>query len=188
VAQIEAAVLDGRFADVEPLLGQTEAAFGCSPPATPPLLARMWGAEGVWLSLTRGPEDAVEAFAAAQRVDATTWNPDFGDQLRATAQAAVAARAPVDTGRLQLAPDPVGWTTYVDGRVAKNHWDLAGGLHLVQLVDPHGHAGLARLIFIESGQIVELSTHSLPTTADSARPIQERFPRPAPIEAVPPVP
>ena len=69
VTLTEGAVIEGRFADVEPLLNQTELAFGCSAPAHPNTLARMWGAAGVWLSLTQDDAGATDAFAAAWRVD-----------------------------------------------------------------------------------------------------------------------
>jgi hypothetical protein len=189
VTQTEAAVLEGRFADVERLLEETELAFGCSAPAQKSTLARMWGAEGVWLSLTDDEAGAADAFAAAWRVDPATWNADFGDRLRATANAAVAAMPPVGTGQLRLAPEPLGWTTHLDGHPAPSLGELTGGLHLVQIVDLEGHAQLARIVYIAAGQRAELSTTGLPPLGPPpASVLPAPLPPPAPVSAVPAAP
>lgn len=130
VASAESAVAELRIDDATSLLAEAERALECEW-ADPLQLARLWNAEGV-LAVYEGDEAASGmSFAAARRVAPSMFGAHYGSKMKARWEA---AEQPSTTGEVSLdEPLPEGAEARVDGTPQGAPWQLATGLHVVQV-------------------------------------------------------
>jgi hypothetical protein len=161
------ALLAGSPAEADLALAQAAQSFGCAP-ATLADLGRYWLVEGVRFALAGDATRATRAFAASRRVDPSGWDPRFGASLKVTYDAA-GAEGPgyltVDANHASARIDtltPASWPA-----------EIAGGVHLVQIVSPDGatvaYGKLVRVVegeevLVETG-LPELPPEAIATTA-----------------------
>ena len=150
VADAEQAVLEARWDDAWDLVDAVEDAFGCSPAASPELLARMWQAEGVLHASTGEANAADDAFAAASRVDPDQWNPDYGPAMKALFDA-TAGRSPVPVV-VELRPPLERFVGLVDGVVTTAPFSVPAGLHLIQVGPQDEPMRFAKVVFLPPGE------------------------------------
>ena len=158
VAELERAATEGRLGEGEMVKVRLMAALACGPVAPPELLARMWLADAVMLSL-RGDEDgATDAIAAAARVAPEVWNDVYGPEFHRRHLAAQG----LDTGMGHIVFDvavegelPVGRPviTVVDGEILSDVTPaVPSGLHVAQIGFGSGDVRFAQEVFVVAGQ------------------------------------
>ena len=148
---LEAAVVEGRWSDVDPASDAVVAAFGCGPLAAPEHIARVWLAEALLDSAHGDDPAADESLWAAARISPSTWNEAYGPRLRARWEAASARSEPA-RGLLHLEPPlPVGWIGAVDGAVVDFPAHLPGGPHLLQVGTASDRMTTARIVLLPPG-------------------------------------
>lgn len=172
-AQVDTALRLVRSLDLKGArthLSMAEEALGCSAPATPEVLARMWMVEGFHAVLSGNPSAASDPFAAAARLAPSVWVDDFGDEMRAAWDAAQALENKGEASLL-LAPSlSNAWRVYVDGaQTTSSPVVVAPGLHAVQVAAKDAPASFARVVLLSVGESTSLE-HGLP----------ERPPKPKP--------
>lgn len=126
------ALVSGRLEAAQASLGQAEAALSCGDPPDREALARLWLAEGAVASVAGQPEDAVEDWQAAARLQPDLWEPRYGEALKADRDAAVAAMGQ-GGGTIRVDPLPEKTRVLIDGAEAPDPAPAVEGLHVVQL-------------------------------------------------------
>lgn len=158
VAELERAATEGRLGEGEMVKARLLAAFSCGPLATPELLARMWLADAVMLSL-RGDEDAAtDALAAAAQAAPEVWNDVYGPEFRRRHQAAQGLAPGVGHIVFDVTVEgeaPVGRpvVTAVDGEVLTDVTPaVPSGLHVAQIGFGRGDVRFAQEVYVVPGQ------------------------------------
>lgn len=158
VTALEAAATEGRLGEGETVKVRLMAALACGPVAPPQLLARMWLADAVMLSL-RGDEDAAtDALTAAAHAAPEVWNDVYGPEFRRRHLAARSAEPGIGHIVFDVHVDgdipvdrPVA--TAVDGRVLTDVTpEVSSGLHVAQIGFGATDVRFAQEIFVVPGQ------------------------------------
>lgn len=179
--ELELEVFEGRLDDAAAGVEELEAAFACAI-ASPEQLARFWIAEGAVLTYRADASGAVDSFAAAARVAPGVWNPNYGTSLQGVYEAASGSVSESATGQISLV-DPSDRAAWVDGVPASPPVTAPMGLHLVQAGPDATSVDFGKLLYLPSGETVELT---LPPVAPPPEPIAAT-PVPAPVTAEPEV-
>ena len=167
---LEAAVVEGRWSDVDPASDAVVAAFGCGPLAAPEHIARVWLAEALLDSAHGDDPAADESLWAAARISPSTWNEAYGPRLRARWEAASARSEPA-RGLLHLDPAlPAGWIGAVDGAVLDFPAHLPGGPHLLQVGTAPDRMTTARIVLLPPGLDLRVAL-DLPATPIAPTPM-----------------
>jgi hypothetical protein len=140
LGELEAMVLEGRFAEAEAVRERLVGAFGCGELAAPEQVARMWLAEALVLGARDEQQASDEALAAAARIAPSTWTETYGPAWKARWQAAAAREA--EPGRVELAGLPEDHVGAVDGAVMSFPATLPPGPHLLQVLDTRAVASM----------------------------------------------
>lgn len=159
IAVAEQLVLYADVAGGTAALQQAEAAFGCSAPASPLVLARMWLVEGALLTDTGEPDSAAAAFAAARRLAPGLWIDALGVVKRRDYENAA---TPVGTGQVVLdLPDVDSGTAWVDGTEASVPIRLPAGEHLVQYGSDN-KAWFEKMVLVSADQVLHVTVPAPP--------------------------
>ena len=153
VESIERQVILGDLEPISALLERAEAAVACAEQLPPTLLARLFRAEGAWLSLLGADEEATLAFASAARLAPGRWSPALPAEMEGTFKAASERQGELGTGTLRVEGHPAGVAIVeVNGQATGPRADLPAGLHTVRIRGDQGHSG--HLIMIYEGEVV----------------------------------
>jgi len=153
VESIERQVILGDLEPIRGLLERAEAAVACAEQLPPTQLARLFRAEGAWLSLLGAEEEATLAFASAARLAPGRWSPALPADMEGTFKAASARQGELGTGTLRVEGQPLGIAIVeVNGQATGPRADLPAGLHTVRIRGEQGHSG--HLIMIYEGEVV----------------------------------
>lgn len=149
VTSAEQDVIAYFLADASGFVNEAVAAFGCSSPASAPVVARLFLVHGMIRYLQDDAAGAERAFYSARKIDAEVWNADYGDAPRAlwASSDMAAGKAPATVTFKGFGAED--WLT-VNGEAASPPLRLPPGLHLVQ-VGRGGVARFARLLDIQPG-------------------------------------
>lgn len=158
VAELEAAATEGRLGEGEAVKSRLIAALACGSLVSPQLLARMWLADAVMLSLGGEDDAATDALGAAAHVAPEVWNDVYGPEYR---RRHLAARG-VEPGVGHIVFDvhvegdvpadrPVA--TAIDGRVLSDVTPaVPSGLHVAQIGFGTDDVRFAQEVFVVAGQ------------------------------------
>lgn len=195
VARAEDLVL---FADLEgtrSALGRVEQALGCSGPAEPLLLGRMWLVEGALYADSGDVTSAAVSFAAAGRVAPGLWIEALGPERKKVYDASQ-PKAPEKSGQVAVdAPPGVTGTIWVDGLSRTDPLVLPAGVWLIQF-GADGLASFARIVLVAPDQVLHVEVPPAPMAqgeasaltqaAAATEPSPPARPVAAPDPAVPP--
>lgn len=162
VARAERAVLYADLAGGKAALGEAEAALGCSPPADPVLLGRMWLIEGGYYTDLGDRLSAGMAFAAARRVAPTLWLDALGPEKRKDYDAVAPPDPALHPGQV-VVDLPAGGTatTWIDGTERKPPIQLMPGEWLVQ-VGSEDRVWFARIVLVSADQVLHVEVPAAP--------------------------
>ena len=116
--------------DAQLQVAATLDALGCSAPADPALLARLWQTQALIWMFQEADAKAARGWYAARRTHPETWNPDFGDEARAAYEAST-PDAGIDAPLRLRGVGEDDWVS-LDG-VASRPERIAPGLHILQV-------------------------------------------------------
>lgn len=185
IERIEAQVIAGELGPIPQLVAEAEAAVSCAEQLPPAQLARLFRAEGAWLSLLGAHEEATLAFASAARLAPGRWSPTLPAAMEAPFRAASAREAELGVGTLQVeGPRPGAAVIEVNGQAVGPRSDLPAGLHTVRIRGEEGRS--AHLVMIYEGEVVVVEPPWRSAAAAPA-PLGEATPTEAPPPAPPPV-
>lgn len=184
VARAERAVLYADLAAGKAALGEAEAALGCSPPADPMLLGRMWLIEGGYYTDLGDRLSAGMAFAAARRVAPTLWLDALGPEKRNDYDAVAPPDPALHPGQVVI-DLPAGGTatTWIDGTERKPPIQLMPGEWLVQ-VGSADRVWFARIVLVSADQVLHVEVPAAPELTSVAPSVA---PPVAPVPIVLPV-
>jgi len=132
--------------DAETGLAKAVDAIGCSDKVDAETVARLWQTRGMVHMLKEDDAEALRAFAASKRADASVWNEDYGDKAKELWSAAASESGePLELGLRGVSE---GDWVLLDGHESSSELDLTPGLYLLQV----GHADAARF-----ARVVEIS-------------------------------
>lgn len=155
---LEGAVTEARFDDARALL-DVDDVLSCGAPVTADQLGRLWVAEGVLDTMLGDSASAADAFRAASAVASDPWRPLYGEDLRASFDAAVEEPA---GGYGELDVDGgAGFQVHLDSAPAELPTGAHSGLHAVQLVR-EGEAVWGRVVYLAPEQRLVLEPDGLP--------------------------
>lgn len=162
VARAERAVLYADLAGGKAALAEAEAALGCSPPADPLLLGRMWLIEGGYYTDLGDRLSAGMAFAAARRVAPTLWLDALGPEKRKDYDAVAVPDPALHPGQVVI-DFPAGGpaTTWIDGSERKAPIQLMPGEWLVQ-AGSGDRVWFARIVLVSADQVLHVEVPAAP--------------------------
>jgi len=179
LAEAEAALFEGRLDEASERLDDVEQAFGCAL-VSPTDLARFWVAEGARLWWKGDAGAAAIAFRAAARVSPDTFDPTYGQKIRAAWEAERGARAPAAT---LLLAGGAGRATFLDGRPTLFPASVPAGLHLVQAGRSSTAIEFGRVVDLPPGVTLELDLPAPAPAPVAVAPAPLPAPAPAPLPA-----
>lgn len=154
VGQAKSALIDARLEEVAERVADVEAALGCAPLVAPELLSELWMIEGVRLYFAQDPAGASRAFAASSRLHPLPWTPEYGLELKAFYDEAVAA--PRGEAQLSLYEVPPGVSAALDGEPTAFPAAVIEGPHLVQILSEDDEVVAAHMVMLPPNEAMEI--------------------------------